>query len=75
MHCLRKGRSFGVDASLLAIFYNAVVRSVLTFGVVCWGGNIFKRERGRLDKIVKKGDQVVGISDQGIEEGVHACGF
>ena len=38
--CLRKLRSFGVSASLLAIFYNAAVCSALTFDVVCWGGNV-----------------------------------
>ena len=48
-----KLRSFGVSASLLAIFYNAVVCSALKFGVVCWGGNISKHEWGRLEKIVK----------------------
>ena len=38
--------------------------------MVCWGGNISKRQRGRLDKIVNKGGdgQVVGISGQNTEE-------
>ena len=38
--------------------------------MVCWGGNISKRQRGRLDKIVNKGGdgQVVGISGQSTEE-------
>ena len=40
LHYLRKLRSLGVSASLLAIFYSAVVCSALTFGVVCWGGNV-----------------------------------
>ena len=52
--CLRKIRSFGVSASLLAVFYNAAVCNALTFDVVCWGGNISKHEWGRLDKIAKK---------------------
>ena len=32
------------------------------FGSVCWGGNISKLDRGRLEKIVKKkkADHVVG---------------
>ena len=33
------------------------------------GREFFKLERGRLDKIVKKEGQVVGISDQSTEEG------
>ena len=34
----------------------------------CWGGNISKHERERLDETVKKGGQAVGISGQSIEE-------
>ena len=35
-------------------FYNAVIRSIIMFVSVCWGGNISKLDRGRLEKIVKK---------------------
>ena len=30
------------------------------FGSVCWGGNISKLDRGRLEKIVTKAGHVVG---------------
>ena len=30
------------------------------FGSVCWGGNISKLDRGRMEKIVKKAGHVVG---------------
>ena len=33
-------------------FYNAVICSIIMFGSVCWGGNISKLDRGRLEKIV-----------------------
>ena len=39
---------------MLATFYNAVICSIIMFGSVCWGGNISKLDRGRLEKIVKK---------------------
>ena len=39
---------------LLVTFYNAVICSIIMFGSVCWGGNISKLDRGRLEKIVKK---------------------
>ena len=70
MYCLRKPRSFAVSTSLLAIFYNAVVCSAHTFGVVCWGGNISRHERGIKirDFIVKKGGEVIGTGGQSIEE-------
>ena len=40
IYCMRKLRSFGVNSDM--------------FGSVCWGGNISKLDRGRLEKIVKK---------------------
>ena len=39
---------------MLVTFYNAVICSIIMFGSVCWGGNILKLDRGRLEKIVKK---------------------
>ena len=34
--------------------------SIIMFGSVCWGGNISKLDRGRLEKIVKKSGHFVG---------------
>ena len=45
---------------MLVTFYNAVICSIIMFGSVCWGGNISKLARGRLEKIVKKAGHVVG---------------
>ena len=52
-------RSFGVNLDILGTFYNAVICSITMFGSVCWGGNISKLDRGRLEKIVKKAGHVV----------------
>ena len=65
---LRKLRSFGVSASLLATFLNVIVCRALTFGVVCCGGSISKHERKRSDKLVTKRGQAVGNSGQCIDE-------
>ena len=60
MYCMRKLRSYGVNSDVLVTFYNAVICSITMFGSVCWGGNISKLDRGRLEKIVKKAGHVVG---------------
>ena len=52
MYC--KLRSFGVNSDMLVTFYNAVICSIIMFGSVCWGGNVSKLDRVRLEKIVKK---------------------
>ena len=49
---MRKLRSFGVNSDMLVTFYNAVIYSIIMFGSVCWGGNISKSDRGRLEKII-----------------------
>jgi len=51
---MRKLRSFGVNSDMLVTFYNAVICSIIMFGSVCWGRNILKLDRGRVEKIVKK---------------------
>ena len=45
---------------MLVTFCNAVICSIIMFGSVCWGGNISRLDRGRLEKIVKKAGPVVG---------------
>ena len=60
IYCMTKLRSFGVNSDMLVTFYNAVICSIIMFGSVCWGGNISKLDRGRLEKIVKKAGHVVG---------------
>ena len=39
---------------MLVTFYNAVICNIIMLGSLCWGGNISKLDRGRLEKIVKK---------------------
>ena len=34
--------------------YNAVICSLIVFGFVCWGGNILKFVRGRLERLLIK---------------------
>ena len=60
MYCLRKLKSFDVSIRILQVFYSSVIVSVLTFGAVCWGGNITKQDKDRIEKIIKKAGNVVG---------------
>ena len=53
-------RLFGVNSDMLVTFYNAVICSIIMFGSVCWGGNISRLDRGRLEKIVKKNRSCCG---------------
>ncbi len=67
LFCLRKLRSFDVRQELLQIFYFSSISSVLVFGLTCWGGNISKQDKGRLDKIIKKAGSVVGRTQDNLD--------
>ena len=60
MFCLRKLRSFNVKQEILQMFYTAVIGSIISFGISCWGGNVSQTEKRRLDKQIKRASGVVG---------------
>ena len=60
MYGMRKPRSFGINLDMLVTFYNAVICSIIMSGSVCWGGNVSKLGRGKLEKIVKKKEEKKG---------------
>ena len=60
LYCLRKLRSFNIDSGLLQIFYSSLIKTVLGFGISCWGGNISMQDKNRLDKVIKKSGSVIG---------------
>ena len=68
MYCLRKLRSFNVDSCLLQMFYTATISSILTFASVCWGGNICRQDKDRLEKTIKKAGGVVGRRQKSFED-------
>ena len=57
---LRKLRSFNVCNRMLCMFYDTIICSVLSFALVCWGGNATERDKGRLNKLIKKAGGCVG---------------
>ena len=60
MYCLYKLRSFNVKNEILQAFYTTTIRSVFSYGLVCWGGNLSRREKKMIDKIVKKAESTIG---------------
>ena len=67
MYCLRKLHSFRVCQPLLQTFYTAIVLSILTFAMSCWGGNMSKQDKNRLEKIIRKAGGVIGTQQADVE--------
>ena len=60
LYCLRKLRSFNLCSQLLQSFYTSTMLSVLTIGLICWGGTLTKQDTSRINKLIKKAGRVIG---------------
>ena len=64
---LRKLRSFDISRSLLHVFYQGILASVLFFAVLCWGGSITVADKNRINKMIKKAGSVIGLPPDSLE--------
>ncbi|XP_077984681.1 uncharacterized protein LOC144439278 [Glandiceps talaboti] len=71
LYCLRKLRSFNVNQDILSLFYGAVINSVISYCIVCWGGNITQQNKRRLDKLISKAGNVIGKKQLKADEVLH----
>lgn len=59
LHLLQQLRSFGVNRTLLRTFYDTVMASAIFYAVVCWSGGLTERDRGKLNKLVRRASSVL----------------
>ena len=67
MYCLRKLNSFHITPEILNVFYSSTIVSVWRYCLVCWGGNVSKREKRRIDSIVRKAQRVIGVCQPSVD--------
>ncbi len=60
IHFLRRLRLFGVCRKIMKTFYNAVLRSLITYGMTAWYGVLTVQLKTKIEKIVKIARTVVG---------------
>ena len=58
---LRKLRSFNICRTMLRMFYESVVASAILFAVVCWGSRLRAADANRLNMLIRKASDVVGV--------------
>ena len=65
---LRKLRTFQVERSLMRMFYSSFVKSVFTFSMICWFGNLSLANKNRLSSIIKQCRKIIGtdLDDLGL---------
>ena len=60
---LRKLKTFHVDNTILCLFYKAVVESILTFSITCWGGNIQGNKANKINTVIRKANKLLNCTD------------
>ncbi|KAI4901871.1 hypothetical protein NFI96_006974 [Prochilodus magdalenae] len=58
---MRQSRSFNICRTMLRIFYESVVASAILYAVACWGSRLRVADANRLNKLIRKASDVVGV--------------
>ena len=60
MFFLRKLSSFNVDNTLLYLFYNSVIQSIVCFCIIAWGGNTLCKSSSKINRVIKRASRITG---------------
>ena len=61
LYFLRRLRSFNICQTMLRMFHDTVVASAFLFAVVCWGSRLKAADANRLNKLIRKAGDMVGL--------------
>ena len=59
MYFMRKLNSFHVDPTLISLFYQSCVLSIITFCLSAWGGNMRESEKRKLNSHIKRAHKIL----------------
>ena len=63
MYFLRKLRSLNISNNILKLFYTATIQSVISFGIVCWGGNMCEQDKIKINSLIRKARKICNADD------------
>lgn len=63
LHFLRRLRLFGVCTGIMSTFYNAVLESLIRYGMAAWFGSLTVQLKSKILKMVKIAMKVIGKKD------------
>ena len=61
MFFLRKLKKFNVDRTILHLFYQSIIQSVLLFNLICFYGNLTQADKTKLERPRKIAQRIIGI--------------
>ena len=68
LYFLRKLKTFKINADILNLFYSAMLQSLITFGITCWGGSLLEGDSDLINSIIHKAEKVIGRSLPNVSE-------
>ena len=61
LYFLRKLKKFHVDRSILRLFYQSLIQSVLTFNLICTYGLLSQQSKKKFDRVKKNAQRIIGL--------------
>ena len=59
LYFLRKLNSFNVNKTIMNLFYNATIESIICFGITCWGGSALGKDKAKIDSLIKRAGKII----------------
>ena len=63
LHFLRRLRLFGVSTAIMTVFYDAVLGSIIRYGMAVWFGTLTVQTRSKINKLVNTAMKTIGRKD------------
>lgn len=63
LYFLRRLRVFGVDQRIMFVFYQAVLESLVRYGISVWFGNLTVQLKNKLNRLIQTAMKVMGRKD------------
>ena len=60
MFFVRKLNKFNVDNTILILFYQSIIQSVISFNLICTFGNLTQEQKRAMDKTRKIAQKIIG---------------
>ena len=68
LYFIRKLNSFKVNVEIIKTFYLSSVQSLILFGITCWGGNIRKVDKIRINRAIRKAEKIIKLKLKSVDE-------
>lgn len=71
LHFLRHLRVHGVDTKFILIFYQAVVESLIRYGITVWFGNLSVQLKNKLFRLIHTAWKIIGVKEHSSLQSIY----